>query len=176
MRAILKWDAKKGENQWTKFPTNIDPKTHFGREYSHGRRKNVDKRTIPEQIREAIWVRPPTSPLTRDLSQKQRHLKSNQFTRELRPYLVIEPKAGKVPGIKEPAKLPTPSATSSRLGLIEYPNRAALYFAATMLSKKPTTDIKLLWLISTEAIKSRREIKQTWQLKWFVEGIWCWNH
>jgi hypothetical protein len=57
---------------------------------------------------------------------------------------VIEPKAGKVPGIKEPAKLPTPSATSSRLGLIEYPNRAALYFAATILSKKPTTDIKLL--------------------------------
>ena len=58
--------------------------------------------------------------------------------------------------MKEPTKLPTPSATSSRLGLIEYPNRAALYFAATMLSKKPTTDIKLLRLISTDAIKSRR--------------------
>ena len=85
---------------------------------------------------------------------------------------MIEPKAGKVPGIKEPAKLPTPSATSSRLGLIEYPNRAALYFAATMLSKKPTTDIILLMLIiSTDIIKSRRGIKQTWQLKWFVEGI-----
>jgi hypothetical protein len=60
---------------------------------------------------------------------------------------VIEPKAGRVPGIKEPTKLPTPSATSSRLGLIEYPNRAPLYFAATMLSKKPTTDIKLLMLV-----------------------------
>ena len=56
---------------------------------------------------------------------------------------MIEPKAGKVPGIKEPAKLATPSATSSRLGLIEYRYRAALYLAATMLSKKPTTDIKL---------------------------------
>lgn len=56
---------------------------------------------------------------------------------------MIEPKAGKVPGIKEPAKLPAPSATSSRLGLIEYPNRAAFCFAETMLSKKPTTDIRL---------------------------------
>ena len=84
---------------------------------------------------------------------------------------MIEPKAGRVPGIKEPAKLPTPSATNSRLGLIEYPYRAALYFAATMLSKKPTTDINLLMLISTVAIKSRRGIEQTWQLKWFVEGI-----
>ena len=62
-----------------KIPTNIEPKTHFGREYSHGRRKNVAKRIIPEQNREAIWVRPPTSPFIRDLSQKQRHLKSNQI-------------------------------------------------------------------------------------------------
>ena len=57
---------------------------------------------------------------------------------------MIEPKAGKVPGIKEPAKLPTPSATNSRLGLIEYPNRAPFCFAAAILSKKPTTDIRLL--------------------------------
>jgi hypothetical protein len=98
-------------------------------------------------------------------------LKSNPFAREQKPYLVIEPKAGKVPGIKEPAKLPTPSATSSRLGLIEYPNRAPFCFAETMLSKKPTTDIRLLRLISTDVIKSRMGSIQTWQLKWFVEDI-----
>ena len=84
---------------------------------------------------------------------------------------MIEPKAGKVPGTREPVKLATPSATSSRLGLIEYPNRAAFCFAATMLSKKPTTDIKLLMSLSTYVIKSKSRIIQTSQLKWFVEGI-----
>lgn len=73
----------------------------------------------------------------------------------------MEPKAGKVPGMKEPAKLAAPSATSSRLGLIEYPKRALFCFAATTLSKKPTTDIRLLNLISTDVMKSR--IARTWQ-------------
>lgn len=57
---------------------------------------------------------------------------------------MMEPKAGKVPGMKELAKLAAPSATSSRLGLIEYPKRALFCLAATTLSKKPTTDIRLL--------------------------------
>lgn len=126
---------------------------------------------IPEQIREAIWVRAPTSPLIRDLAPK-RHV--NQIDLQLlqRPYLVMEPKAGKVPGMKELAKLPAPSATSSRLGLIECRKRAPFCFAATMLSKKPTTDIRLsrLRLISTDINKSRGTVR-TWQLKWFVEAI-----
>ena len=82
---------------------------------------------------------------------------------------MMDPKAGKVPGMTEPAKLAAPSATSSRLGLTEYPKRAAFCFPATMLSKKPTTDIRLLRLISTNVIKSKRGITRTWQLKWFVE-------
>lgn len=82
----------------------------------------------------------------------------------------MEPKAGKVPGMTEPAKLAAPSATNSRLGLIEYPKRAPFCFAATMLSKKPTTDIRLWKLISTDVSKTEGTAR-TWQLKWFVEGI-----
>jgi hypothetical protein len=58
-------------------------------------------------------------------------------------YLVIDPKAGRVPGIKEATRLAAPRATSSRLGLIEYPKRDAFCFAATMLSRKPTTAMML---------------------------------
>ena len=55
----------------------------------------------------------------------------------------MDPNAGRVPGIKDAARFAAPRATSSRLGLIEYPKRAAFCFAATMLSKKPTTAIRL---------------------------------
>jgi hypothetical protein len=58
-------------------------------------------------------------------------------------YLVIEPYAGSVPGMNDPARLAAPSATSSRLGLIECPNRAPFCLAATILSRKPTTEIRL---------------------------------
>lgn len=84
---------------------------------------------------------------------------------------MIDPKAGKVPGTKEPAKLAAPSATSSRLGLIEYPKRALFCFAATMLSKNPTTDIKLSMIISPDAMKSSRGTIRTWQLKLCDEEI-----
>lgn len=57
--------------------------------------------------------------------------------------LVIEPYAGRVPGTNEAARLDAPSATSSRLGLIEYPKRDAFCLAATMLSRNPTTQISL---------------------------------
>lgn len=59
-------------------------------------------------------------------------------------YLVMDPKAGRVPGTKEETRLAAPRATSSRLGLIEYPKRVAFCFAATMLSRKPTTAIILV--------------------------------
>ena len=36
---------------------------------------------MPEQIREAIWVRAPTSPLIRDLSQKQTFEINSIYTR-----------------------------------------------------------------------------------------------
>lgn len=41
--------------------------THFGRKYNQGSRKNVASRTRPEHTKDAIWVRPPTSPFIRDL-------------------------------------------------------------------------------------------------------------
>lgn len=62
-----------------------------------------------------------------------------EYSLKLESHLVIEPKAGNVPGTKELARLAAPRATSSRLGLIEWPKRAAFCFAATMLSRKPTT-------------------------------------
>lgn len=62
---------------------------------------------------------------------------------ERRVYLVMEPYAGRVPGTKEPTRFAAPKATSSRLGLIEYPKRAELCFAATILSRNPITDIML---------------------------------
>lgn len=38
---------------------------------------------------------------------------------------------------------PAPNATSSRFGLMLYPNLAAFCFAATILSRNPTTEISL---------------------------------
>lgn len=114
--------------------------THFGRKYNQGRRKNVASKTSPLQTKDAIWVRPPTSPLIRDLFDTCYKMEEVQIDDW---YLVIDPKAGRVPGTKEATRLAAPRATSSRLGLIEYPNRAAFCFAATMLSRKPTTAIIL---------------------------------
>lgn len=45
---------EKRESLMNRISTNIDAKTHLGREYSNGKRKNIDKRTIPAQMREAI--------------------------------------------------------------------------------------------------------------------------
>lgn len=42
------------ESLMNEFSTNIEARTHLGREYSHGKRKNVAKRITPEQTREAI--------------------------------------------------------------------------------------------------------------------------
>ena len=56
---------------------------------------------------------------------------------------VIAPKAGSVPGTKEPAMLAAPKATSSLLRLIGYPNRVLFCLAATMESRNPTMEIKL---------------------------------
>ena len=60
-------------------------------------------------------------------------------------HLVIDPKAGRVPGMNDPTKFAAPRATSSRLGLIEYPYLAPLCLAATILSRNPMTDIILLY-------------------------------
>lgn len=57
--------------------------------------------------------------------------------------LVIEPYAGRVPWMKDPAMLLAPNATSSRFGLMEYPNRAPFCFAATILSRKPIMAMRL---------------------------------
>ena len=68
-------------------------------------------------------------------------------------HLVIEPYAGSVPGTNAPMMLPAPSATSSRFGLMLCPKRAAFCFAATMLSRKPTTEMSLRhgWHVSVGA-------------------------
>lgn len=88
-----------------------------------GKKKKVEIKTNAEQNNEAICERPPTSALIRDL--------------------VIEPYAGSRPGKNEDTMLPAPRATNSRFGEIEYPNRCAFCFAATMLSRNPMTVIKL---------------------------------
>jgi len=81
----------------------------------------VARRTTPEQTIEAICVLAPTSPLIRDLRYASSKLAIEYA--KLRFYesshLVIEPKAGNVPGTNEPARLAAPRATSSRFGLIE---------------------------------------------------------
>ena len=79
---------------------------------------------MPEQTKLVIWVLAPTSPLIFDL--------------------VIDPAAGRAPGMKDPARFATPKATNSLFGLMEYWNFAALYFADTMLSKKPIMDANLV--------------------------------
>lgn len=43
-------------------------RTHLGRKYNQGRRKNVARRMKAEQTIDAICVRPPTSPLILDLN------------------------------------------------------------------------------------------------------------
>lgn len=58
-------------------------------------------------------------------------------------YLVTVPNAGSVPGTKEPTIFELPSATSSLFGEIEYPYLFAFCLAAAMLSRNPTTVIKL---------------------------------
>ena len=58
-------------------------------------------------------------------------------------YRVIDPNAGKHPGMNDAAKFAAPSATSSRFGLIMYPNRDAFCLAETMESRKPTTETRL---------------------------------
>jgi len=57
--------------------------------------------------------------------------------------VMIDPKAGIVPGTKDPIRLAAPSATSSRFGLMVQPKRSAFCFAATVLSKNPMMVIKL---------------------------------
>lgn len=61
----------------------------------------------------------------------------------LRRERVMAPKAGSVPGTKEPTMLAVPKATSSLLRLMGYPNRALFCLAATMESRKPAIEIKL---------------------------------
>ncbi len=56
---------------------------------------------------------------------------------------VMAPKAGSVPGTKEPATFATPKATSSLLRLMGYPNRVLFCLAATMESRNPAMEIKL---------------------------------
>jgi len=78
--------------------TYIDAKTHLGKKYRYGRRKKVASNVILAVTIEANCVRAPTSPLIFDLT--------------------IDPKAGSVPGTKDPNKFAAPSATSSRFGLM----------------------------------------------------------
>ena len=56
---------------------------------------------------------------------------------------MIDPYAGMVPGMNDPAMLPAPRATSSLFGLMLCPKRAAFCLAATILSKNPMTEINL---------------------------------
>jgi len=77
----------------------IEAKTHLGKKYRYGRRKNVANNVILAVTIEANCVRAPISPLIFDL--------------------MIDPNAGSVPGTKDPTRLAAPSATSSRFGLIE---------------------------------------------------------
>jgi len=74
-------------------------RTHLGKSRMYGRNTKVASNTTPEHTKDAIWVRPPTSPFMRER--------------------VIEPNAGSVPGMNDPATLAAPRATSSRLGLTE---------------------------------------------------------
>lgn len=106
------------------------------------------RRMIVEQTSDAICVRPPTSPLMRDLC-RPRQLPDSMPTRKRESgagsgtYRVIEPYAGSVPGMNEPTRLPAPSATSSRFGLMECPKRAPFCLADTMLSRNPMMEITL---------------------------------
>jgi len=68
--------------------THIALKTHFGRNTSAGSRKKVASNIIAEQITLAIWDVPPRS----------------AFSLER----VIDPYAGSVPGMKEPAMFAAP--------------------------------------------------------------------
>ena len=72
--------------------------------------------------------------------------------------------------MKEPARLAAPSATSSRLGLMEYPKRAAFCFAATMLSRKPTTAINL-YISMLEKAEAYSEDMLTQPLRLYGAGI-----
>lgn len=83
----------------------------------------MDNRTKEEQTTEANGVRQPESALRRER--------------------VMAPKAGNVPGTKEPTRLLDPSATNSLFRLIGYPNRALFCLDATIESRKPAIDIRL---------------------------------
>lgn len=115
--SLARW---KNEVKWIAYTAD---NTHLGRKYSAGSKKNVASRTSAEHISDAICERPPTSALIRDR--------------------VIEPYAGRQPGTKDAMIFPAPKATSSRLGLIAYPKRSAFCFAATTLSRYPTTAMSL---------------------------------
>jgi len=79
--------------------TYMAARTHLGKSRMYGRSTKVASNTTPEHTKDAICVRPPTSPFMRER--------------------VIEPNAGRVPGMNDPATLDAPRATSSRLGLME---------------------------------------------------------
>lgn len=97
--------------------------TPFGRKCKSGRRKNTERRTKVDEITDDRGVWHPESALRRER--------------------VMAPKAGSVPGTKEPAILAAPKATSSLLRLIGYPNRVLFCLAATMESRNPTMEIRL---------------------------------
>lgn len=76
--------------------------------------------------------------------------------------LKIEPKAGRVPGTNDPARLAAPSATSSRFGLIGWPKRSPFCFAATMLSKNPMTVTRLSnSIVSSEVHIQRKNLHRS---------------
>ena len=82
---------------------------------------------------------------------------------------MIEPQAGSVPGTNDAARFDAPSATSSRLGLIEYPKRDPFCLAATILSRNPMTQINLQEGFNVAA--GKESAVPTWRLRWFVGGI-----
>ena len=63
--------------------------------------------------------------------------------------------------------LPAPRATSSRFGLMLYPNLPAFCFAATILSKNPTTEMSLRYIRARQSCKNQtgaEPLTQPW--KW----------
>ena len=105
--------------------------------------------TKPEQIKLAICVLAPASPLILDLHQKPVQRPSTSSGEEKKKgggftHLVMDPAAGKVPGTNDPAKFASPKATSSLFGLIVCWNLAAFCFADTILSKNPITAASLV--------------------------------
>jgi hypothetical protein len=121
--------------------THTDAKTHFGRKYRYGSSTKIASSTSAEHTSDAICVRPPTSPLILDL--RYTHQLMYTIAGRVRPNRVIEPYAGSVPGMKEPTRFATPSATSSRFGLIVCWKRAPFCFAATIESRKPMIATRL---------------------------------